>query len=66
MVAEIQSQPHATALDYNQCPSQNQRKPISGGVLNHQLHHIGSLWRVEQRRELLLTLFQTRTNKNVL
>lgn len=64
MVAEIQSQPHATALDYNQCPSQNQRKTISGGVSNHQLHPIGSLLGVEQSHDLLLTLFRTRTNKN--
>lgn len=45
MVAEIQSQPHATVLDYNQCPSQNQRKTISRGVLEHQLHKIGPLLR---------------------
>lgn len=45
MAAEIQSQPHATVLDYNQCPSQNQRKTISRGVSKHQLHKIDSLLR---------------------
>lgn len=45
MAAEIQSQPHATVLDYNQFSSQNQRKTISRGVLTHQLYKIDYLLR---------------------